>query len=568
MKKEMPIALIGIGFVGVVALIELYQIKLMAQIIDVGIAFKDFEVIKTVGLKMVGLALLGATIGMLGLYFPSQASNNFALNLRKDIFKKIQSFSLKNMTNFQTSSLVTRLTNDVNFLQRTMMMMLRMAVRAPVLLVSTVILTYIVSPELSTVMIVAVLILSAVLLYIIKLGFPRFVLLQKKVDKMNRKVQESLSNIRVIKSFVREKEEDASFADVNHELYDASVSANILMVMMNPFLMTAINFATIVVVYLGTFLIVDAKSIQVGDLIVFISYLRFTMFSMLMITFVLMMISRSKASLVRIEAVLNTDADISSTSGLIPEKSEGKIEYKNVSFKYFEDSNPILSKVNLEILPGQQIGIIGSTGSGKTSLINLLVRLIDVSEGEILYDGVNIKELDLKYLRSQFGFVPQKNVLFSGTVEENLRLGDESASYDKLVRATKAANIFDFIDNSDDGFKTVIQQGGSNLSGGQRQRMCIARALIVEPKVLVMDDSTSALDSATEKKVMESLLDMYGHLTLINVAQKISSVSSMDKIIVLDEGEIVGFGKHDELLNTCDVYQEIYESQMRKGDLE
>ena len=509
LKKEAWLALLGIGFVAVVALMELNQIQLMAKIIDVGIAQQDFEIVKSVGLQMVILAILGAIVAMMGLYFPSQVSNNFALRLREDVFAKIQTFSLKNMSSFQTASLVTRLTNDINFLQRMVMMMLRMAVRAPVFLVATVVLTYFISPILASVLFFSVVFLSITLGLVIRQGFPRFIKLQKKVDKMNQTVQESLSNIRVIKSFVREPFEDEAFVTENHELYDASVSANILMVYMSPALMTAINFATAIVVYIASILIVDMKTLNIGELVVVISYLRFTMFSMMMLSHVLMMFSRSKASFERVAEVLNTNVDIETSSDARPlEDSQGLIEYKNVSFTYFDDMESILSNINFKVEPGKHIGIIGSTGAGKTTLINLLVRLIDVTDGEILFDGQNIKDINLKYLRSQFGFVPQKNVLFTGTIEENLKLGNENASMELLERATKAASINAFIHEDKLGYQALIQQGGTNLSGGQRQRMCIARALITETKVLVLDESTSALDPATEKQVKESLAEL------------------------------------------------------------
>ncbi len=569
LKKQAWLALLGVGFVAVVALMELYQIQLMAKIIDVGIAQQDFEIVKSVGLQMVILAILGAIVAMMGLYFPSQVSNNFALRLREDVFAKIQTFSLKNMSSFQTASLVTRLTNDINFLQRMVMMMLRMAVRAPVFLVATVVLTYFISPILASVLFFSVVFLSITLGLVIKQGFPRFIKLQKKVDKMNQTVQESLSNIRVIKSFVREPFEDEAFVTENHELYDASVSANILMVYMSPALMTAINFATAIVVYIASILIVDMKTLNIGELVVVISYLRFTMFSMMMLTHVLMMVSRSKASLIRIQEVLETDADISNPEVLTSIRdSRGKIEFKNVSFTYFDGTQNILTDIDFTIEPGEHIGIIGSTGSGKTTLINLLVRLIDVTEGEILFDGVNIKDLDLKELRSEFGFVPQKNVLFTGTIAENLRLGNADASMELLERATKAASINAFIHEQELGYDAPIQQGGTNLSGGQRQRMCIARALIMNPKILVLDDSTSALDSATETQVKKSLESLYSDISIISIAQKISSVADSDKIVVLDQGQIVGLGKHDDLLETSAVYKEIFESQMKKGDLE
>ena len=568
-KPEVPLATVGIIFVALSAFIQLYQIQLMSEIIDVGIAMANFSVIVNVGLKMVGLAVLGLIFGIIGLIIPSQASNNFTLRLREVVFKKIQTYSLKNMSEFQTSSLVTRLTNDINFLQRALMMSLRMLVRAPVFLISTVVLTYMTSPELSKVMLVAVIFLSIVFFFVIREGFPRFMKLQDKVDKMNRKIQESLMNIRVIKSFVREKVEKEKFKGENEDLYEASVRANILMTIMGPSLMTAINIATIVVVYMSANLIVYENLIKIGDLLVFVNYLRFTMFSMMMITHVFMMLSRSKASVVRINKILETDADIVSKEEVSKAKDiKGHIKFENVSFKYYEDAECILSNINLEIKPRENIGIIGSTGSGKSTLIHLLARLIDVRDGRILLDGVDIRDMDLTKLRDQFGFVPQSNTLFSGTVAENLRLGNKNASKEELIKASKTADIYDYLKEEEKQFETIVQQGGSNFSGGQKQRLSIARALVSNPKILVLDDSTSALDAATEERVKNALKKEYSDITIINVAQKISSIRDSDKIFVIDEGEIVCRGKHDELLENCQVYKEIYDSQMNKGGLE
>ena len=568
-RPELLIALIGIVFVGADAFIQLFQIQLMAEIIDVGIAQADFSIIFNVGLKMMGFALLGIVFGIIGLILPSQASNNFAQRLRKSVFAKIQTYSIKNMGEFQTSSLVTRLTNDINFLQRVVLMSLRLLVRAPVFLVSTVVLTYLTSLELSVVMLVVVSMLSVVFFFVVRQGFPRFMKLQSQVDKMNRKIQESLMNIRVIKSFVREKYENVEFKDENQDLYEASVHANILMTIMGPALMTAINFATIVVVYLSAHLIVEARLIQIGDLLVFVNYLRFTMFSMMMITHIFMMLSRSKASVIRVNEILDTNSDISSnTNPIMIDNGLGHIIFENVSFQYYKEAEYVLSNLNFEIKPGQHVGIIGSTGSGKSTLINLLPRLIDVTKGRILLDNVDIRDLDLKNLRSQFGFVPQHNVLFSGTVAENLRIGNKDASKEDLMKATQAADIYDYLIDEPKQFETVVLQGGLNFSGGQRQRLAIARALVTNPKILVLDDSTSALDAATEERVKQSLKKLYADTTIINVAQKISSIIDSDNIIVLDQGEIVGQGVHSELLETNHIYQEIYDSQMNKGGLE
>ena len=565
-KPEIPAAILGIIFVGSVAFIELYQIQLMAEIIDNGIANSNFDIILSVGLKMIWLALLGAILAILGLVFPSQVSNNFALRLRDALFQRIQTFSIKNMTNFSTASLVTRLTNDVNFLQRTIMMCLRLLVRAPVFLFTSVYFTYLVSPELSWVMLGAVIFLSGILVYVVTHGFSRFVRLQKMVDNMNRKVQETLMNIRVIKSFVREDFEDDGFDKENKELFNASVNAMNLMIIMNPALTGAIHFATLFIVWISSYLIVDMNLIHVGDLLVFINYLRFTMFSMNMITNVLMMISRSRASVIRIGEVLDTEADIlPKEDAVVIEDMKGVLKFENVSFRYYADAQDVLTNINLTINPGEHIGIIGSTGSGKSTLVNLLSRLIDVTGGKITIDDIDIRDLDLKYLRTLFGFVPQKNLLFSGTIADNLKLGNEFGTVDQMIESTEAASIYGYIRDLKGGFDAPVQQGGANFSGGQRQRLCIARALMISPHYLVMDDSTSALDAATEAQVKESVAERFKDTTVISIAQKISSVADSDKIVVLDEGRIVGLGKHDELLNSCGVYQEIYNSQMQKG---
>ena len=566
LRPDIWLALLGVTFVATSAWIELYQIRLMGNVIDVGIQNADMRLILNLGYKMIGLALLGIVISVLGLIIPATVTTRFAHRLRTDLYEKIQQFSVKNINKFQTASLITRLTNDVDFLQRTLLMTLRMFVRAPVLLISTVYLTFTTNRFLSRIPLVSVMILSVLLYFIVRNGFPRFIKLQEKLDNLNRKIQESLMNIRVIKSFVREDLEDDLFKKENKSFYDASISAHHLMLLIDPALMTAINFATLLIMYFASFLIIDTKVIAIGDLLVFINYLRFTMFSMMMITHVFMMMTRSKASLQRINEVFAERVDVVNKSDAIETEIRGDIEFRNVSFKYFDDEHVknTLSNINFRISPGERLGIIGSTGSGKTTLINLMARLMDVTEGEILIDGRNIEDYDLETLRNAFGFVPQTNILFSGTIGSNLRLGNKDASEELLDQVTKAASIHDYIMENESGYDAEVQQGGTNFSGGQRQRLCIARALAIEPKVLILDDSTSALDAATEKTVMDALNRDFKDMTLISIAQKISSVASMDRIIVLNEGEIVGYDTHEELLKNCRVYQEIYESQMRK----
>ncbi len=565
LKPFAAIAFLGIVFVASDAFIQLYQIQLMGSIIDVGIANADMDLILKVGFQMVGFALLGIVVSIFGLVIPTTVTTHVAHNMRSDLYKKIQSFSIKNMNRFQTATLITRLTNDIDFLQRTLLMTLRMLVRAPVLLISTIIFTFRANKTLAQIPFVAVFLLALLFTVIIYMGFPRFVTLQEKLDNLSRKIQESLINVRVIKSFVREDMEDEQFRGVNQDFYNTSMRAHTLMLLIDPALMAAINFASIGIMYMATHLIIDVNVISIGDLLVFINYLRFTMFSMMMITQVFMMMTRSKASIQRVNEIFNTKVDIASKEGAyVNMDPRGSVVFDAVSFKYFEDASYALKDINLTINPGDKIGVIGSTGSGKSTLINLLGRLIDVSEGSIYVDGVDVLDYDVSNLRSIFGFVPQKNVLFKGTIESNLKLGNEEASHEVLRQATKAASIYDFIADSDLGFASEVQQGGLNFSGGQRQRLCIARALVMNPKVLILDDSTSALDAATESKVMEALGSQFEGMTLINIAQKISSVSKMDKIVVLNEGELVGIGDHDSLLKSCGVYQEIYKSQMRE----
>lgn len=566
-KPNLPLTLLGILLVGLSALVELYQIRVMGNIIDIGIANADMNLILKLGGLMILLAIVGVGVALLGLIIPATVTNRVAHRLRSDLYEKIQKFSVKNVNKFQTASLITRLTNDVDFIQRTALMTLRMFVRAPVLLVSTVYLTYITNRSLSRIPMVAVVLLAITMGLVVTKGFPKFIRVQDRLDKLNKKIQESLMNIRVIKSFVREDYEDQRFSEENKEYYGAALDAHNLMLLIDPALSVAINFSTVLIMWFASFLILDQQTLTIGDLLVFVNYLRFTMFSMNMMTHVFMMFTRSKASLMRINAVFDEVIDITNKDNAIVTDLKGHIEFRNVSFKYYEEESVknTLSNLSFTIKPGEKIGIIGSTGSGKTTLVNLLGRLIDPTEGQIFVDGLPISDYDIKSLRKTFGFVPQKNVLFSGTIASNLRLGNPDADVALMDKVTKAASIHAFIEDSIDGYDSVVQQGGVNFSGGQRQRLCIARALAIDPKVLILDDSTSALDAATEGRVREAVNEEFKGLTLISVAQKISSVANMDRIIVLNEGVIVGYDTHDNLLESSSVYQEIYQSQMRNG---
>lgn len=489
--------------------------------------------------------------------------------MRVSVYEKIQRFSLKKTSTYTTGSLVTRLSTDIDFLQRMFLFGLRLLVRAPIMLVSAVFMINVADNQLAMIVLGFVVFLSVGLLYLIIKGFPRFRKLQLKVDYLNQKVQESLINIRVIKSFVREDYEDESFKVVNDGLRNQSIFAQKLMLLFDPIMMFALNMATIVIMWVGSHTIVSNGTLQVGDLLVFLNYMRFTLFSMMMLTMMFNMYSRGRASSDRVNEILDEELDITNPrpeETLHIENLQGKLEFRNVDFKYYVDNEQyILKDINFTLNPGEQMGIIGATGSGKTTLINLMTRLIDPISGEILLDDVPINKLTLHELREAIGVVPQKNVLFTGSIEHNLKWGNKDADMDLINWATKVANIDEFINRQEEGYDYQLQQGGSNLSGGQRQRMSIARALVTQPKILVLDDSTSALDAATESRITTAFSEELSDMSIVNIAQKISSIRNSDKILVLDKGTMCGYGTHDELLETCSVYNAIYQSQLKKG---
>ncbi len=567
-KGSTPTLIMGMICTILVIFIELTQTQMMATIINQGIKTSDMSVVWNTGLAMLGLAILGMGFGIGSTTLSSLVSNKFAARMRDNVYEKIQRFSLKKTSKYTTGTLVTRLSTDVDFLQRTVTFGLRLLVRSPIMLVSAVLIIWQSDYRLAYIVLFFVVFLTFGIGIIIRLGFRHFKVLQTKVDKLNQHVQESLINIRVIKSFVREKFENKRFKETNDDLRDYSIYSFKLMNWIDPIMMFSLNFATVIIMWVAAQIIVKEQSIQVGDLLVFMNYMRFTLFSMMMLTMMFNMFSRAKASIDRINEVLDEEIDIQSpqVNAIHLNEIEGKIEFENVDFKYFEDNEQyILENINFTVLPGQQLGIIGSTGSGKSTLVYLLARLIDPIKGMIKVDGVNIKEMDLDQLRSSIGFVLQKNVLFSGSIAHNLRWGDQSATQETLEWAAEISNIKEFIDSQEAGYDYEIQQGGSNLSGGQRQRMCLARALVIKPKILVLDDSTSALDSQTEKQINEAFKEKLQGTTIVNIAQKISSIAHCDQILVLDEGKLVGKGTHNQLLETCQVYQEIYASQLKKG---
>ena len=544
--------------------------KLMSLIINNGVAGRDTGYILKTGLLMAAVVVCMAVGGILGSYFAAKASINFTTDLRRDVFKKVQQFSFANIDSFSTGSLVTRLTNDIQQVQNVLTMGLKMALRAPGMFVGALFMAFMMNGKLAAILLVVIPLLSLAIGLILKTAFPRFEAMQKKLDRLNSGIQESLTNVRVVKSFVREEFEIGKFVGLNQDLRDSGMRALKIVIATMPVMMLAMNVTTLAVVWYGVNLIIGG-SMPVGDLTAFTTYIVQILMSLMMLSMVFLQSSRARASLMRIAEVLDTVVDLNDDQAARKELrvEKGSVEFKDVSFGYGKDgSDRVLEHISFHAEPGQTIGIIGATGSGKTSLVQLIPRLYDVAEGAVLVDGVDVRDYSLKNLRNGVGMVLQKNVLFSGTIEENLRWGDEDASREEIVKAAVNAQADGFVTAFKNGYHTEIGQGGAGVSGGQKQRLCIARALLKKPKILILDDSTSAVDTATEAAIRESFKNELKDTTRIIIAQRISSVQDADRILVLDDGKIIGSGTHEELLRTCRAYEEIYATQIGENRAE
>ncbi|MBQ6407373.1 MAG: ABC transporter ATP-binding protein [Butyrivibrio sp.] len=539
---------------------------LMAKIVDEGIGFNnpnggDIGIIFKVGGMMLVIALLGLLAGIGGAYFGSKASTGLAKNLRKAMFDNIQTFSFANIDKFSTSGLVTRLTTDVTNIQNAYMMTLRMAMRAPASLIIAMVAAFSISAKLSSIYLVAVAFLSVFMVIIMKKATSYFKQVFEKYDELNESVQENVSAIRVVKAYVREDYENDKFKKAAFNIYNMFVKAEKNLVMISPVMSATVYICILLISWFGAHMIVSDE-LTTGGLMSLLTYCMSILMNLMMLGMIFVMLTMASASGKRIAEVIEEKATITNKENPVYEVKDGSISFENVDFAYNDTSEePVLKDINLEIKPGETIGIIGGTGSAKSSLVNLISRLYDVNKGSIKVGGVDVRDYDIEKLRDQVSVVLQKNVLFSGTILDNLRWGDKNASEEDCRRVCRMACADEFIEKMPDGYNTVIEQGGTNVSGGQRQRLCIARALLKKPKILILDDSTSAVDTSTDAKIRKAFAEEIPGTTKLIIAQRISSVQGCDRIIVMDDGKVNGFGTHEELLKSNDIYREVYESQ-------
>lgn len=557
-------ALACIFCVVIEAVLEIMIPFMMAKIVDIGITNRDLDYVIRVGLLMFGMSLVSLIAGAAASYLSSKAGMGFGSQIRKALFDKIQDFSFSNIDKFSTASLITRATADTNNVQRMFLMLNKMAFRSPIMLVVAISIAATINSQLVFIFLLIVPILGFALYFIIHKAFPLFEVMLKKYDGLNASVQENLTSIRVVKAFVRSKFEKMKFKTSNDALMDASIKAESFIIWNLPIMQFSTYLCIILILWFGGEMVMN-QTMLTGELMSFITYVTQILMSLMMLSMLFVNCLISGASAERIVEVLNEDIDIvNSENAYQGELSSGSIEFRNVSFKYKKDSaDYVLKNVNLNIKSGETIGIIGGTGSSKTTFVQLIPRLYDVSEGSVLVDGKDVREIDVVTLRDAVGMVLQKNVLFSGTIEENLRWGNEHATMAEIEEACKAACAHDFIMEFPDGYQTVLDQGGTNVSGGQKQRLCIARALIKKPKIIILDDSTSAVDTATDASIRRAFNETLADTTTLIIAQRISSVQDADRIIVLNEGLIDDIGTHDELLSRNAIYQEVYNSQMK-----
>ena len=538
---------------------------LMGRIVDRGVMAGNVDYIVRTGAVMVAVALLGLTFGILGGFFAARAGAGLARNLRKAMHDNIQTFSFSNIDKFSTSSLVTRLTTDVTNIQNAYMMLLRMAMRAPMTMIVAMVMSILISPRLASIYLVAVGILAVFMTFMMRTTSRYFKQVFEKYDALNESVQENVSAIRVVKAYVREDYENSKFRRAAENIYEMFMRAELRVVSISPVMMGIVYTCILLISWFGAHMIVS-DTLTTGSMMSLLTYCMNILMSLMMLSMVVIMLTMSEASARRIAEVINEETSLRNPENPVMEVPDGSIRFEDVDFSYHPGSaEPVLKDINLDISSGESIGIIGGTGSAKSSLVNLVSRLYDVTQGRILVGGHDVRDYDLDTLRSQVAVVLQKNVLFSGTIYENLRWGDENATEEECRRVCRLACADEFIEKMPEGYNTYIEQGGTNVSGGQKQRLCIARALLRKPKILILDDSTSAVDTATDAKIRKAFAEEIPDTTRLIIAQRIASVQTCDRIIVMDNGRVDGFGTHEELLRDNRIYREVYESQTGAG---
>lgn len=563
LKKYKGSLLLSPFLVAIFVFCETIQPLFMAKIIDEGVMPKDLSVITEIGIYMVVISILGLIVSIINVYVSSHASIGFGTDLRSSLFQKIQQLSFTEIDRFNSASLITRLTNDITRIQQVILMAMRIMLRSPLMLVMAVFFVVRINSDLALILIAAIPVLGVSVFFILRKGFPLFMKVQQRIDQLNAVVRENLINIRVVKSFVREDFESKKFEKSSEDLRDMVIHASNVVVSIFPVMQLIMNISVIIILWVGGSKVMYGE-LKVGELISFVNYLMQILMSLMMLSMVIMGIARASASSERILEVLNTEPTLTNTEEGLSNRhkiEKGEVTFHNVYFRYSGGQNDVLKDINFDIKQGETIAVVGATGSAKTSMVQLIPRLYDTTKGEVLIDGVNVKDYNLDELHAKVGMVLQKNELFTGTILDNLKWGNPDASQSEIEEAAKAAQAHDFIMSFTDGYNTLLGRGGVNVSGGQKQRICIARALLRKPKILILDDSTSAVDSDTEQKIRDNLKRMLDNTTVFIITQRINTMQSSDRVLVLEDGEVNAIGKPSELIETSEVYKEIYNSQ-------
>ncbi len=567
-KRNKHLVIFGIILLVIQANLDLRVPTLMSEMVNKGMMPQDFDQIFSYGGQMLVVSLISGVCAIVSSLMGSQIGTRLSRDLRNDIFKKVEGFSLNEFDKIGSASLITRTTNDVTQIQQVVVMGFRFLLYSPFLMINGILKAYAIDAHLARILLISVPIIAITMIGIAKMVIPLFKTMQKRIDKINLVLSESLQGIRVIRAFNKLDFDKKKFDNANEELMDNAIKANKIMAFMQPVMMLIMNLTTVAIVWFGGYRIMDGY-MQVGDMMAFIQYAMMIMFSVMMVAIMFVMLPRAQASAERVNEVLEMQPSINDNIGAKVQENgkKGFVEFKNVSFSYPNAEEPVIRNISFTTGPGEITAIIGSTGSGKSSIVNLIPRFYDATNGQILVNGVDIKTMDARTLREKIGFVPQKAILFTGTIFENMRFGRKDATDDQIYKACEIAQAEEFISKTEKGYETEISQGGTNLSGGQKQRLSIARAIVKDPEIYIFDDSFSALDYKTDKLLRTKLKEVTKEATTIVIGQRITSVMDADRILVLNDGEIVGNGTHNELLKTCDVYKEIVASQLEEEEL-